>query len=351
MVRLGTRDAALVLALAVLPPGADAQDPRLPADPMAAPSPEAARILAAVPDEDGQPVEEHYPVSNEWRHDLLFPDVRGLGGAFVGIGTDQCYTLAAVQRARVLWVVDHDPVVPLIHRIYGIFLENAERPEQLLARFEAGERAASEALLEAARRPGEVHLRLVYRTFRPRLHHYLTRVARRRIGGRPTTWLSDPTLFAWVRNLHRTGRVIARTGDLTADGTVRAIGEAARALRVPVRVLYLSNAEQFFAYGPAFRRNLAALPLDERSVVLRTFRHARVPYPPGDRWHYLVQPLHDFRGRVLDGGYRHSRQLIYDLLADPRRIGEDGVSRLDGAVPRAALEERALRGSAGSRLR
>ena len=43
---------------------------------------------------------EHFTVSNEYRHDLWFPYLRGLGGAYVGGASDQNYTLMAVARLR-----------------------------------------------------------------------------------------------------------------------------------------------------------------------------------------------------------------------------------------------------------
>ena len=121
------------------------------------------------------------------------------------------------------------------------------------------------------------------------------------------SWLSDPALYARVRTLFTSGRVVARNGDVTADGALRASGRVARRLGVPVRVIYFSNAEQFFPLGAGYRENVEALPTDERTVVLRTFRERGGPYPPGERWHYLVQPIADQNAR-LEAGYRHNRQ-------------------------------------------
>ncbi len=297
----------------------------------------AARIANAVPDEGTPDPGEHYPISNEFRHDLWFEHVRDLGGAFVGVGTDQCYTLAAVQDASMIWVVDFDPLVPLVHRIYSVLVPASETPEALVARFESGAARATQEMLQQALEGDPQADRIVstYRRNRDRMHRYLRRVLRNRRGGVSASWLSDPALYARVRALHRAGRVVARNGDVTADGALRAVGRAARELGVPVRVLYFSNAEQFFPYGPDFRENLDTLPSDAQTVVLRTFREAGVAYPEGERWHYMVQPIADMRARIQENGYRHSRMFVRDLMAQRGRyVGAEGVSVLDGEVPR-----------------
>lgn len=325
---------ALLLAGAVLLTAAPATA-QLPVD-RATPLPPALRGLAEdVPHEGTPSPPNHYPVSNEHRHDLWYPHVRDLGGAFVGVGTDQCYTLAAVQDAELLWVVDFDPLVPRVHRIYGALLPVSETPAALVARFAPDERAATEALL-AERLAGDPERGAIVAAFgrhREPMHRYLRRAMRNVRRGVGATWLSDPTLFERVRALHRGGRVIARNGDVTAEGALRAVGRAARDLGVSVRVIYFSNAEQFFRFDEGFRENLEALPTDAGSVALRTFRERGAPYPAGERWHYMVQPVADLRARIHEGGYRHSRQIVRDLMAARDRLGSEGVSVVDDRVP------------------
>ena len=312
-------------------PGGFSSDPATPL------SARAQRIANDVPDEGTPNPGEHYPISNEFSHQLWFDHIRDLGGAFVGVGTDQCYTLAAVQNASMLWVVDFDPLVPVVHRIYSALVPAAETPEALVAYFDPAHRDATLALI-GERLAGQADVAAVQRAFRrnhSRMHEYLQRVLRNRRGGVAASWLSDPVLYARIRALFSSGRVVARNGDVTADGAMRAVGRAARELGVTVRVIYFSNAEQFFPFTRDYRLNVEGLPTDERTVVLRTFREAGVPYPPGERWHYMVHPLSDMRARVMQHGYRHSRQLVRDLMQrGGRYLGADGVSVLDGNVPR-----------------
>lgn len=307
--------------------------------------PDALRAATAIPDEDTPEPDEHYTTSNEWRHDLWFPHVRDLGGAFVGVGSDQCYTLAAVQDARMVWLVDFDPLVPAVHRMHSVLVGESASPDAFLARFEEARLDETRALLEA-RLEGDPMRRRVLRVFdfdRSRWHRYLSRVARLRRDGVPASWLADPELYARVRALFAAGRIVARNGDLTGTSTVAAIGAASRALGLPVRVLYTSNAEEFFPYRASFVANLRALPSDERSVVLRTFRAPGATYPAGDRWHYVVHAWADFADRIDGGGYRHSSQIVADLVGGRRPPqGAHGLSIIDERTQRRRASTRVL---------
>jgi hypothetical protein len=309
--------------------------PRVPEDPSAPLSAEARRIAEDVPNEGTPNPPEHYPVSNEWNHHLWFPHIRDLGGAFVGVGTDQTYTLAAVQNARFVWIVDFDPLVPVIHRLYSVLVPISDSPDALVARFSDDRRDETEALLRE-HLAGAPDLETVVRAYqrnRDRMHGYLGRVQRNVVGGVAASWLADPALYARVRALHTSGRIVARNGDVTADGALRAVGRAATALGIPMRVVY-SNAEQFFPFRADFRANFDSLPTDERSIVLRTFRERGAPYPPRERWHYMVQPVSDMQARIRENGYRHSRQIVLDLMRARRALGANGVSVVDASVPR-----------------
>jgi hypothetical protein len=326
--------ALLACAAVALPPGggrAQQAAARVDPDP-ARPLDAAARArLAQIPDEGTPDPGEHYPVSNEWRHDLWLPAIRDLGGVFVGVGPDQCYTLAAMQDASLALLVDFDPVVPLVHRMYEILVPASDSPDALVARFQDAGATEARALLERGlegdpRR--DAILRLWDRT-RPRWARYVRAVQRSRRDGVAGSWLADAALYARVRTLFQNGRIVARNGDVTGARTLRDIGTASRELGLPVRVLYFSNAEQFFPYSPQFAENVRNLPTDERSIVLRTFRARGATYPARDRWHYVVQPVAGFASR-LGAGLRRSRELEIEIVSRrPRAGGVQGLTVLD----------------------
>ncbi len=321
--------AALVLVCATaanqLPTRAQEATLAIGADPSQALSDAARARLARIPDENTPDPGEHYPVSNEWRHDLWLPAIRDLGGIFVGVGPDQCYTLAAMQNASLALLVDFDPQVPLVHRMYEILVPASDTPDALVARFSDDGARDTRALLEAglANDPRRVAVLRLFDRNRPRWARY-TRAVRRSVrDGVAGSWLSDATLYARVRALFQNGRIVARNGDVTGAQTMRAIGEVSRESGLPVRVLYYSNAEQFFTYTPQFIENVRALRTDERSIVLRTFRARGATYPARDRWHYVVEPTSGFLER-LAGGLRRSRELEIEIVSRRRARGEPG---------------------------
>lgn len=300
----------------------------------------AKQLLSKLPAEELAFPDEHYYHSNEWRHDLLEPSLRGLGGAFVGVGADQNFTMAALAGSELILVVDFDPRIPRLHQIYEVLVPASATPDELLARFDEGSaEATSEMLREAlAGDPNAEAIVTQFQRHRSRWRIYLGRVRRLTRGGaqgpEPFGWLADHRMYSTVRNMFTNGRVIARAGDVTGETTLRSMGRTLSELGVPVNVLYLSNAEQFFPFSESFVNNIRSLPTTQRSVVVRTTRHSRLPNARGDRWHYIVHDFDDYRTRLESGEYPRDNALLADLLsAGPRFIGRDGLSHFTKAVP------------------
>jgi hypothetical protein len=234
-----------------------------------------------------------------------------------------------------------------VHAIYSVLVPEAETPEALAAFFTAARATQTRALLaeRLASHPRKDDVLRLFDRYRDDWERYLPGVSRRVRQGVVGSWLADPGHYAHIRALFRAGRVHSRCGDLTGTTTVRAVGDALRELGVPVRVFYLSNADQFFPYGEGFRANFAALPTDERSLVVRTLRHPDLPNATNDRWHYVVQPVADLRTRLETGAYPRSQLLAEDLI-HARRGREGGFSRLDESVPAYVASRRAARAAA-----
>jgi hypothetical protein len=133
-----------------------------------------------------------------------------------------------------------------------------------------------------------------------------------RDAGVASLW-SDADQLARVQGLLRQGRVVAVRGDLTGPATVRAIATAVARAGWVVRVLYLSNAEQYFMFKQPYRDNMLALPMDRRTVVLRT-----LPARPRD-FEYLVQSGASFRAWLK----RRSTRSVYKMRGFVR--GQDLV--------------------------
>ena len=59
----------------------------------------------------------HYVVSDEKAHHLFRPDLNDRGGVFVGIGTNQNYSMAPFARPELLVLFDFDQVVINTHQM------------------------------------------------------------------------------------------------------------------------------------------------------------------------------------------------------------------------------------------
>ncbi len=296
-------------------------------------SPAQQQILSSTNEEKPYNVRLHFLKSNERRHDLFFPVLTRLGGGYLGVGADQNYTLAAVAGAELLFLVDIDGEVIRWHKIYAAVIPLAESPQMLLKLLQArAEPSVQQALVQ--RWPTEAtELLHSYRNYRHMIGMHLQNEMQVNRNGRPSTWMSDPVLYSRIRELMIAKRVIARVGDLHGERTMLGIGDAARALRVTMRTVYLSNVEQWFQYSPQFRRNLVHLPHDGRTIVLRTLARGDVPAPDLDRWHFSVQSLDEFIARI-DSPIRRLRR-VQDLVPDMAKANRPGVRGLSwlGQLP------------------
>jgi len=280
----------------------------------------------------------HYVKSNEVRHDVWFPYIRGLGGAYLGVGSDQNYTVAAMARSELMFLSDIDRSVVDLHRIYELLVEASETPEALHARFDRAQEDASAALLESgfAGLPEPERRRLVrlYRNARETVRVHLGHVIKRKRGEVASTWLSDPSMYQHIRALFLADRVRPMGGDLTGASSLQTAAAAARALGVPFRVIYLSNAEEYFDYSKQFIANFTAFETEDNSVVLRTI-YSKDWVHADQLWAYQVQPLADFKRRLGERKNRSRNPMLKYAESDGtlrKDTGTKGLSLISLAV-------------------
>lgn len=317
-----------------------------PADPLAPlDDRQRALFLAGEPD-TLSPTPIHYVKSNEIRHDVWFPYIRELGGVYIGVGSDQNYTLIATARAQLVFLLDIDINVVRLHRVYEALIEASEDPETLLQRWHEDSREESVALLEQAFADldEEDRKRLIrqYKASRETVYRHLRIVIRRTRGGQATSWLSNPDLYAHIRTLYQRDRVRMMGGDLTGSSALKAAGDAAKALELPVKVLYLSNAEEYFKYVETYRENVRNLPVEDDSVVLRTI-YSKEWVHADNLWGYQVQRLTDFQARLTDLSYR-SRNTLFRLAEKEgvldRETGVKGLSLIGAGLERPDADDK-----------
>lgn len=279
--------------------------------------------------------DSHYWISNEHSHFVWHAGLQGLGGAFLGVGTDQNYLLAGWARSELLLLVDFDAAIVELHHAYRVAFETCETPAEFMRMWtKAGADVHTARIVEAY--PEAETQALVLRAQKrartivhARLRKTLALYAARGI----STYLDDQAQYDHLRQLWRDGRVYPIRGDLTGDATIVDAGAALKATGLPLKVLYLSNAEQYFDYGPSFRRNIIALPMDERSQVLRTLGWRGHGFVEGEQYHYSTQSGANFAAwmrssRVLSAGR---------MLAHKRKTPTAGVSVIEAAPPPAKV--------------
>lgn len=253
-------------------------------------------------------VEVHYVQSNETRHDLFFPYVENVGGCAIGVGSDQTFTAAAKARSTVLFMMDIDRRVVDLHLMHRIFVLASETPEDNWAWWnrknaDAAKALLEEELLEAGVRETTIKRTLRgYEAYRETVYRHLGRVISRERDGAKVTWLSDPDSYAHIRSLYQTGRVRVMQGNLAGEFSMRTAAKACEALGETMRVVYMSNAEEYFSYTPDFVANLHAQPIDDKSVLLRTIYSKK--WQHADLWAYQVHKLSDFKERLGDSRNR-----------------------------------------------
>lgn len=97
--------------------------------------------------------------------------------------------------------------------------------------------------------------------------------------GEPRSYLASHDAYMRVRALQQRNLIVPIVGDFAGPQALRGVGRYLAAHRATVTVFYTSNVEQYlFQNGvwAGFYDNLSQLPLDERSVIIRSPRGGSV---------------------------------------------------------------------------
>jgi hypothetical protein len=174
--------------------------------------------------------------------------------------------------------------------------------------------------------------------------------------------------YAHVRKLVQHGRVYAVRGDYTADATLLGLADALTGAGLDLSVIYLSNIEQYFDYGPTYRRNMLALPVAKDAIVIRTLGWKTMGWVEKDTYHYNTQPAASFQ-RVAAHQHRrqpaghaqaphvdrqgrrlaHGRSAQAGQQAAEDRRPTDAVARRSPAAPAVCYQTRHYVGTLGAR--
>lgn len=325
--RLGFRCAAT-------PPGV-ASLHSLPNHPDVTPLPAgAADLLSSMP-EDPLPAQRlqtaHYVVGNELRNDLFAPYIEGIRGALVAVGSDQGLTLAALALSELVFLFDYDSYVVHVDRIHVVFLKKATSRADFLALWGDDSRMAdAEAMVSSELTKDDLK---IYKEFRGQVHSFLVRNMKFGEANTRTYWLGREKDYAYIRSLAMNGRIKVLNGDLLGGETVKGIALVLQKVNMPANVLYLSNCEEYWSYYTAgFESSFEALPISEKSVVLRTFHDTKLPKAgPDHYYHYNVQTGAHLQRALKKEGLMRYRAMMEGVM----KLGKKGEFSLMGFDPSA----------------
>lgn len=314
-------------------------------------------------------------ISNETSYLHVLGKMRDLkvsGGAFIGVGPDQSFSYIAQIRPRIVFMIDIRRDNLLQHLFYkALFAQARNRVEYLCllfgkpvpenlaawdgrsiqelvtyldaapARRELFE-ANWKALRERAEQTGlklsptdlatmqSIHqaffdaglsLKFTSRNRAPRYYYptYRDLLLEKDLTGRQGNYLAREDDFRYLKSLEERNLVIPVVGNLAGDQALKAIGKYLRERGETVSAFYTSNVEFYLMRGgddfDRFAQNVAALPRDGRSALIRSYFHGTwgVAHPQSVAGYYstqLLQTMESFVKEYEAGGYRSYSDVI-----------------------------------------
>ena len=279
-------------------------------------------------------------ITNEDRLDLFEPHVKDRGGAYVGVGSTQNFTLAAWAKSEWIWLMDFTRVVVATNKIHIAFLQECPTPEEFRKLWEPQSKEKALQVIEKhyAGQPDYDLIRKAWTISGPfqRKRFRYDDVIHKKFNFHG--WLNSKETYDHIRGLVLKGRIQAVRGDLKGPITVKSIAEQAKKMGIVFRMVYYSNAEEYFPQAEDFRSNWTSIPVDEKSVIVRTISvyRGQLPWAPGselstDRgFHYVIQDAGHFQ-KWLEVGKEGLR--IEDIVRTGETDRENGITLVKSGTP------------------
>jgi hypothetical protein len=258
--------------------------------------------------------------SNETSYQYSIPDLMKTpraGGAYLGVGPEQNFTYIAALQPKIAFVFDIRREMMLEHLMYkSIFEISGNRVEfvaNLFSRkapaplspdssvgtiFQAFERVPDDPML-AERNANlivdrlktrhhftlsaedERGIRTLYRTFSQEGvrffgssflspgYAYLMTVTDGR--GKNWSYLASTENYDRIRLMQQQNLIMPLVGDFAGSKAIRAVGQYLKDHAATVHVFYISNVEDYIQARTRYVGNIASLPTDSSSVLLRWY--------------------------------------------------------------------------------
>jgi hypothetical protein len=229
----------------------------------------------------------HHFKSNENRHDLFKPYIKGIRGAHLGVASDQNYTIMAWAKSEFGWVIDFDAVIQYIHLSHRAFALAAPTGKEFLTYWGDGKKGLAKLKDTYIDHKEKKTIFKYYKRYRKGMTKYLSGYFKPANLWRKT-WLATPEHYRYIRKMFQENRIRILYGNLYGTSAMRGIGAAAKKAGLTIRSVYLSNAEEWVGYNHNFRQNFISLPFDKKTVLLRTMWRKEFQPRSSDFWQYNV---------------------------------------------------------------
>jgi hypothetical protein len=350
-----------------------------PLDPQSA---DAFGKLVAKLSEPGGFFDSDNLISNEASYLHVLGPMRRLGvsgGAYLGVGPDQNFSYIAQVRPKIAYMIDIRRDNLLQHLLFkALFEMSRNRVEYLALLFgkpvpanvnEWNERTiekivayidsvpAQQDVFEPVRKSVTERVRSYgipldsndletiarnHREFfanglelrfssynrppRPYYPTYRQLILERDLTGRQGSFLAREDDFQYVKSLEGAGLVVPVVGDLSGDHAVRAIARDIAERGEKVSAFYTSNVEFYLMRGASFERfarNVKQLPIDSKSVMIRSFFSGGFggSHPSNVTGYFstqLLQTISSFVKEFDAGGYPTYWDVVTKHLVEPR---------------------------------
>lgn len=288
-----------------------------------------------------------YFTPNESQNYIFAPYIRNLGGGYAGVAADANYSYIALAKSRFVWLFDFDVNINALHRIIRAFVIESETVPAFLARFDKKNKNSSLEIIKKyySDRDDVDFIQQVYRNNADSLGKHYKKNAAPGGGGKDFGWLRYAENYRYIRLLYQQNRIAIVPGDMLKDKSMRSIGKAAKALGVPIRVYYPSNAEEFWDYSTTnsnYKRNILSLPFDEASITFRTVHE--YPWHPKWRkglqgfWHYVVHGAYNYQKKLMLPHYDYMDYFKMHRVVSKER-SDFSTIEIPAAIPKGLLEQ------------
>jgi hypothetical protein len=256
--------------------------------------------------------------SNETSYQEVLPDLMKTprsGGAYLGVGPEQNFTYIAALQPKIAFLIDIRRDMLLEHLMYKAIFEmsadrvefvsnlfSRKRPAQLAVDapvrtiFQAysavpADRALAEEHLKdilnrlktghhfALSVEDEGRIRLMYMEFLRegvitfnssfRSPGYATLMTLTDRAGKNWSYLVSQENYQRVRTLQQKNLIVPLVGDFAGPKAIRMTGQYLKDHGATVAAFYITNVEDYIRAWPAYVGNVASLPVDPASTLIR----------------------------------------------------------------------------------